>query len=64
MTREEALDEYWEAINSHDVADPKTKERVHNARVGLMPFLERSSDPRFSKNAIPLDLKKRFEAKK
>lgn len=56
MNREEALDEYWAAINDHDIENPATKLRVATALKNLQPFLENGR--------IPLDLKKRFEAKK
>lgn len=55
MTREEALDEYHAAIGSHKVEDLNTKQRVQDAFKALGPFLENGK--------IPLDLKRRFEAK-
>lgn len=63
MKREDAIDEYWAAINEHKPEDPATKQRIRKAREGLMPFLEKRSDQRFSNNALPLDLVQRFEAK-
>lgn len=54
--REAALDEYWAAINDHVHTNPQSKQRVAAALKALGPFLENGK--------IPLDLKKRFEAKK
>lgn len=63
MTREEALDEYHAALQGHKLEEPATKERVRLALIGLKPFLEKSKDPRYTDGAIPIDLKRRFEAK-
>lgn len=53
--REAALDEYAAAINFREVT-PAAKERVAAALKALQPHLENGK--------IPLDLRKRFEAKK
>lgn len=60
--REAALDEYWAAINDHDITNPKTKARVLAAHKALLPFMEIPRGDTSKK--IPLDLRKRFEAKK
>ncbi len=52
--REAALDEYHAAINVKEIT-PAAKERVAAALKALGPFLENGK--------VPLDLKKRFEAK-
>jgi len=61
MTREQAIDAYYDAIDHFNSEDPASKNRVRAAREALMPFLERTNDPRTTNGALPMDLRQRFK---